>query len=101
MTGSASSAAPMSATGAELQAEMMRAASPAHRPVLELLDWILPLPSRAAPGFVYLAGSLGGIAVGGGGADLGLGRGAVRGRGGRDPGAACARRSRSMRPASR
>ncbi len=35
------------------------------------LDWLMRLPSAAAPGFVYLAGAVGGVPVGGGGADLG------------------------------
>ncbi|MCB1369862.1 MAG: YcaO-like family protein [Rhodobacteraceae bacterium] len=38
-------------------------------PSLSRLDWVSALPNAAAPGFVYLAGSLDGIAVGGGGAE--------------------------------
>lgn len=34
------------------------------------LDWVSLLPNAAAPGFVYLAGACGGLAVGGGGRDL-------------------------------
>ncbi|HMQ93399.1 MAG TPA: YcaO-like family protein [Amaricoccus sp.] len=46
--------------------------APAARlwPSLSRLDWVAALPNAAAPGFVYLAGSLDGIAVGGGGADV-------------------------------
>jgi ribosomal protein S12 methylthiotransferase accessory factor YcaO len=32
------------------------------------LDWALPLPCRSAPGYVFLAGSVAGVSVGGGGA---------------------------------
>ncbi len=39
-------------------------------PALEALDWVMPLPNAAAPGFVYLAGAFQGSAVGGGGGDL-------------------------------
>jgi ribosomal protein S12 methylthiotransferase accessory factor YcaO len=41
------------------------------RPALDRLDWVMALPSGAAPGFVYLAGACGSVPVGGGGADLG------------------------------
>ncbi len=37
---------------------------------LGALDWAAALPNAAAPGFVYLAGAVGGTAVGGGGRDL-------------------------------
>lgn len=39
-------------------------------PALSRLAWVAALPNAAAPGFVYLAGAVGGVAVGGGGADL-------------------------------
>ncbi len=39
-------------------------------PSLERLDWVALLPSRSAPGFFYIAGAVGGAAVGGGGRDL-------------------------------
>ncbi len=39
-------------------------------PALLRLDWAAALPNAAAPGFVYLAGACGGLAVGGGGRDL-------------------------------
>jgi ribosomal protein S12 methylthiotransferase accessory factor len=44
----------------------------AHRAaaLVGALDWALALPSRSAPGFVFLAGSLAGVGVGGGGATL-------------------------------
>jgi ribosomal protein S12 methylthiotransferase accessory factor len=37
---------------------------------LARLDWVAALRNAAAPGFVYLAGACGGLAVGGGGRDL-------------------------------
>ncbi len=43
---------------------------PAHWRALESLDWATPLPNSAAPGFVYLAGSRRGSAVGGGGVTM-------------------------------
>lgn len=39
-------------------------------PALSALDWAAALPSSAAPGFVYLAGAVDGLPVGGGGRDL-------------------------------
>jgi ribosomal protein S12 methylthiotransferase accessory factor len=47
--------------------------APARAPSSELarkagLDWALPLPCPAAPGYVFLAGSVAGVSVGGGGA---------------------------------
>ena len=39
-------------------------------PSLSRLDWVAGLPCAAAPGYVYLAGSIHGVAVGGGGGTL-------------------------------
>jgi hypothetical protein len=57
--------------------ERLRLALPPDRPgaaalwpALSRLDWAVALPSQAAPGFVYLAGSCRGSAVGGGGRDV-------------------------------
>jgi hypothetical protein len=46
---------------------------------LAALDWVSVLPNAAAPGFVYLAGACGGLAVGGGGRDLGEAAGRLAG----------------------
>ncbi len=43
------------------------------------LDWASQLPSAAAPGFVYLAGACRGVAVGGGGRDIGEAAGRLSG----------------------
>jgi ribosomal protein S12 methylthiotransferase accessory factor YcaO len=47
-------------------------AAPGHPMLAALrgLDWAASLPNRAAPGYVYLAGAVGGSPVGGGGRDL-------------------------------
>lgn len=57
---------------ARLRAALDRSGADTARlwPSLERLDWITVLPSRTAPGFVYLAGACGGTAVGGGGRTL-------------------------------
>lgn len=44
--------------------------TPAMLQAIGGLDWAMALPSAAAPGFVYLAGAVGGEPVGGGGAEL-------------------------------
>ncbi len=42
----------------------------ARASLLDRLDWAAALPNPAAPGYVFLAGSCAGAALGGGGADL-------------------------------